>query len=141
MPSEDGREKDGEEDDEDEEEEEEKSVTPPNPVRKKAAANPVQKKASQKPDSTPSAVKKCDHLSCESKLKPANHYGNDTGGDNKRKRKQWVGKVGRCDPHEEFGFGSVKKRRASPVKHTEEEEEWEEDEVSNLSSQYNINES
>ena len=40
-----------------------------------------------------------------------------------------MGKVGRRDPREEFGFGAAKKRRASPVNYTEEEEEWEEDEV------------
>ncbi len=95
-------------------------------MQKKAATNPVQKKASQKPDSSPSAIEKHDHLPHESKLKPVDHHGDDTGGDNKRKRKQKVGKLGRHDPHEEFGFGAAKKRRASPVKHSEEEEEEEE---------------
>jgi hypothetical protein len=89
--------------------------------------NPVQKKASQKSDSSPCAVEKRDHLPRESKLKPVNRYGDDTGGDNKRKRKQWVGKLGRHDPLEEFGFAAAKKRRASPVKYTEEEEEWEDE--------------
>jgi len=98
-------------------------------VQKKAATNPVQKKASQKPDSSPSAVEKHYCLPCESKLKPVNCYGDDTGGDNKRKRKQRVGKLGRRDPCEEFGFGAAKKRRASPVKYTEEEEEWEDEVV------------
>ncbi len=94
-------------------------------MQKKAATNPVQKKASQKPDSSPSAVEKRDRLPHELKLKPVNHYGDDTGGDNKRKRKQRVGKLGRHDPCEEFVFGAAKKRRASPVKYTEEEEKWE----------------
>ncbi len=96
-------------------------------MQKKATTSLVHKKASQKPDSSPSAVKKCYLLPHESKLKSVDRYGDDTGGDNKRKRKQQVGKVGRHDPREEFGFGAAKKRRASPVEYTEEEEEWEDE--------------
>jgi hypothetical protein len=57
------------------------------------------------------------------KEKPIDHYGDDGGAAGKRKVQ--VRKIGRRDPHEEFGYEGAKKRRAPPVTYAEEEEEEE----------------
>ncbi len=102
--------------------------------KRKAAtsqAPPAASKKSKQPTSPAALEWKRETLPRQSKEKPLDHYADEGAAVSKRKKR--VGKPGRLDPWEEFGYGGVKKKRAPAEKYDEDEEEWEDDDVVVLS--------
>ncbi len=71
--------------------------------------------------------RKRETLPRQSKEKPLERYADE--GAAVSKMKKCVGKPGRRDPREEFGYGGLKKKRAPAEKYNEDEEEWEDEDV------------
>ncbi len=105
------------------------SAAPPVAERKAATsqAPPAAGKKSKQPTSPTALERKRETLPCQSKEKPFDHYADEGAAVSKRKKR--VGKPGRRDPREEFGYGGVKKKRAPTEKYDEDEEEWEDEDV------------
>jgi hypothetical protein len=90
-------------------------------------ASPTAGKKS-KPPTFPTALQwKQKTLPRQSKEKLVDCYADEHAAVSKRKKR--VGKPGRRDPHEEFGYGGVKKKRAPTENYEEDEEEWEDEDV------------
>jgi len=110
-------------------------AAPPVADKKRKAATsqapPAAGKKAKKPTSPASLERKRETLPRQSKEKPLERYADE--GAAVSKRKQRVGKPGRRDPREEFGYGGVKKKRAPAEKYDEDEEEWEDEDVVVLS--------
>ena len=106
-------------------------AAPPVADKKRKAATsqapPAAGKKAKKPTSPASLERKRETLPRQSKEKPLERYADE--GAAVSKRKQRVGKPGRRDPREEFGYGGVKKKRAPAEKYDEDEEEWEDEDV------------
>ena len=110
-------------------------AAPPVADKKRKAATsqapPAAGKKAKKPTSPASLERKRETLPRQSKEKPLERYADEGAAVSKRKKR--VGKPGRRDPREEFGYGGVKKKRAPAEKYDEDEEEWEDEDVVVLS--------
>lgn len=111
------------------------SAAPPIADKKRKAATsqspPAAGKKPKKPTSPASLERKRETLPRQSKEKPPERYADEGAAVSKRKKR--VGKPGRRDPREEFGYGGVKKKKAPAEKYDEDEEEWEDEDVVVLS--------